>query len=295
MAHFQATASRSCPHLLFQKGRIPTLTLLLTFLATLAGIQMAQAQDGRSILLKTLRYYQSLHSYLGQANVDTLMIDTNGQTVKHVGSSALMKMQRPNKIFIFLENPISSRKIYSDGTQFSVYEASPNQYTTAPTTGTQQDLLTLLRNRGKVIPGYDALYFLTETSLPKELSDIRLKGTSTVNGHSVYVVTGATPAPPTAGKSGATSTTSYWTWWIDRKSYLLYKVETKIPNTVRPVSFGSGVQEVTKNVRGTMIVRYTVSAIKPDATIAPSDFVFTPPKTATQKRTVEDILRGRNN
>jgi outer membrane lipoprotein-sorting protein len=293
MAHFQAAASRPCHQLMFQKGRMLLLTLLLTFLATLSGSRTAQAQDGRSILLKTLHFYQSFHSYLGQSNVDTLMIDTSGQVVKHVGSSSIMKMQRPNKIYLFLQNPTGSRQVYSDGTHFSVYEATPDQYLTVPMTGKDRELLTLLRDQAKVTTGFDALFFLTETSLPKELNSLRVKGSATFNGHPVYIVTGTTTAAPTAGKRGAPGATSYWSWWIDRKSYLLYKVETTTPNVVKQVSFGSGLQQVLKDVKGTMVMRYTVSAIKPDANIAPSDFVFTPPKTAMRKRTVEDVLRGR--
>jgi outer membrane lipoprotein-sorting protein len=293
MPLFQAPALRPISSLILRNGRLLRL-ILLTFMGLLSGIRTAQAQDGRSILLKTLHFYQSFHSYLGQSNVDTLMIDTSGQVVRHVGSSSIMKMQRPNKIYLFLQNSTGSRRVYSDGAHFSVYEATPNQYITVPMTGKDRELLTLLREQGKVITGFDALFFLTETSLPKELNSLRLKGSATFNGHPVYVVTGTTTAAPTAGKRGTPGATSNWTWWIDRKSYLLYKVETVTPNIVKQVSFGSGVQQVMKDVKGTMIMRYTVSAIKPDAGIAPSDFVFTPPKTAMRKRTVEEVLRGRN-
>ena len=88
------------------------LTLLLAVLALLAGIRTAQAQDGRAILLKTLQVYQSFNSYSGQANVDTMMIAPNGQTIKHIGSSSVMKLQRPNKIYLFFQTPIGSRSIY---------------------------------------------------------------------------------------------------------------------------------------------------------------------------------------
>lgn len=293
MAHFQATASRSQPHLPFQNCR-PLRLILLTCVALLSGSRTAQAQDGRAILLKAMHFYHSFHSYMGQANLDTLMLAQNGQTVKHIGSSTALEFQRPNKIYIFLQNPLGSRAIYGDGTHFSVYEATPDQYLTVPMTGKQQDLLTLLRVHGNVVAGFDTLFFLMQTSLPNTLTHIQLQGPSSYNGHPVYVVTGMTNATPAGSKSGAATPASYWTWWIDRSSYLLYKVETKTPNVVKPVSFGAGQQTVIKNIKGTVVMRYTVSGIKPDANLAASDFVFTPPKTAMRRRTVQEVLHGKN-
>ena len=293
MAHFQATASRSYLYLLLRASRLRRLTLLLTAMALLTGARTAQAQDGRTIMLKSMRFYHSFKSYLGQANIDTFMLAQSGKTVKHLGAMTSLKLQRPNKIYVHIENPAGSRTIYSDGLHVSLYEAAPDQYITVPTSGTQQDMLRLMRVHGHVIAGYDTLFFLTQTTLPKELSDIKFKEASTCNGHQVYVVTGTTTAASALNKSGKNLPAvpaSYWTWWIDRNSYLLYKVETVTPNIVRSVSFDSGEKQINKDVRGTLITRYTVSEIKMDANISPSDFVFTPPKTAMRRRTVEEVL-----
>ena len=87
--------------------------------------------------------------------------------------------------------------------------------------------------------------FLTEKNLPKELTNVKVKSTATYNGHPVYIITGTTNATPVVIKTGNTMTTiptSYWTWWIDRTSSLLYKIETMTPNIVKPVSFGTGSQ-----------------------------------------------------
>ena len=294
MAQFQDAASRPYPHPSFRHRSVLHRALFLTVIALLSGIRTAQAQDGRAILLKTLKMYQAFQSYQGQANVDTLMIDLNGQTIKHIGSSTFMKLQRPNKIYLFFQTPIGSRSIYSDGTNFSVYDPSPNQYLTVPTAADMSGLLRLLLTKADVAAGLDPLYFLTETSLPKELTNIKVKSsTTTYNGHPVYVITGVTNANPIVIKNGNTTTTiptSYWTWWIDRNSSLLYKVETSTPNIIKPVSFGSGASRVIKNIKGTLLVRHTVSELKPDANLKPEEFTFVQPKNATRKISPQDVL-----
>jgi outer membrane lipoprotein-sorting protein len=290
MPHFQGVVSRSYPCFRFRNSFLRRSTLLLTLMTLLMGSRMAQAQDGRSILLKTLHYYHSLHSYSGRANVDTLMYSESGQTVKHIGSSSILEMQRPNKLYIFLQSPDGSRSIYSDGTTFNVYETSPDQYITVPLKGKQIDFLHLLRVHSNVVASFDSLYFLLQASLPQELTDIRLKGPSTCNGHPVYVVTGTT----TVTRNGKALLPAYWTWWIDRRSSLLYRVETTTPNIVQEVVLGTEQKPVLKNVKGTLLVRYTVTELKPDVNLASSDFVFTPPKTASRRRTIQELLKSLN-
>ncbi len=293
MAHFQDIDV--CPYSPFplRSTRPLKLTLLFAVLALLSGIRTAQAQDGRAILLKTLKMYQSLTSYSGEANVDTLMVDDKGQTVKHIGSSSVMKFQRPNKIYIFFQTPIGSRRIYSDGANFSVYDPTPNQYLTQPTAPDTDGLLKMLLAKADVAAGLDPLFFLTEKALPKELVDVKVKASTTYNGHPVYIITGTTNVVPIVTKTGNTVTTiptSHWSWWIDRTSALLYKIETVTPNIVKPVSFGTGPARVVKYIKGTLILRHTVSELKPDANVQPKEFVFDRPKTAILKRTAADVL-----
>jgi outer membrane lipoprotein-sorting protein len=293
MTSIQDSCSR--PYSCFQP-RATGLSLRIFCLAVfvlLAGSGAAQAQDGQAILLKTLKLYQSLHSYAGQANVDTMMITPEGQTVKHIGSSTVMKLLKPNKIYLFFQTPIGSRSIYCDGTNFTVYDGTPNQYLTVPAPTDTDGLLNVLLSRADVAAGLDPLFFLTRKSLPKELSDVKVKGSTTFNGHPCYIVTGTTNAKPVVIKSGNTITTipsSYWAWWIDRTSFLLYKVETRTPNIVKPVSFGTGPQHTVRNVKGTLMLRHTVSEIKPDTNLQAGDFVFKPPMRAVRRQSVQDIL-----
>lgn len=288
MPHFYGAASPQYPYPVMRSGRLLRPILILTLLALMAGSRTAQAQDGRSILLKTLHYYHSLHSYVGRANIDTLMFAQNGETLKHIGACSILEMQRPSKLYVSLQSPDGSRSIYSDGTTFSVYEASPDLYTTVPMAGKQTDILQMMRVYAGVSADFDALFFLVQTSLPKDLSDIQLKGTSTCNGHPVFVVTGTTHV---AG-SGKTLLPAYWSWFIDRSSFLLYRVETKTPNIVKSVMLGTELKPFVRDVKGTLLIRYTVSELKPDANISSSDFVFTPPKTASPRRTLQEFLKS---
>ncbi|MCW3054982.1 MAG: putative periplasmic protein [Chthonomonadales bacterium] len=295
MAHFQDTTARPHSYLLCRDGKLLVRALLLSMIALLSGIGAVQAQetDGRALLLKTLTLYQKFNSYSGQANVDTIMVDSTGQTIKHIGSSSVMKLQRPNKIYIFFQTPIGSRSIYSDGANFSVFDPTPNQYLTVPTAPNTEGLLQLLLTRADVAAGLDPLYFLTQKTLPAELVNVKIKASTTFNGHQVYVITGTTNVKPVVMKSGNTITTiptSYWTWWIDRTSSLLYKVETRTPNIIKPVSFGNGATRTVKNVKGTLIMRHTVTEVKPDANLKADEFVFNKPKTATAKVTAQDLL-----
>ena len=294
MAPFQDTASCTNPHPLFRADKPLRSTLVLTLFALLLGTQKAQAQDGRTVLMKTAQTYQQFTSYSGQANVDTMMMDAKGVAIKHIGSSSVMKLVKPNKIYIFFQTPIGSRSIYSDGTNFSVYDATPNQYLTIPAPTTLNGLLKTLLTRADVAAQLDPLYFLTQAALPKDLSNLKIKTSTTYNGHPVYVVTGTTNATPIVVKKGNTTTTiptSYWTWWIDRSNSLLYKIETSTPNIVKPVSFGTGVTREVRNIKGTLLVRHTVTDLKPDANINQQEFVFAQPKTATRKQTIQDVLK----
>ena len=296
MALFQDIDSCPYPRSLFRSGRPRHLALILTALALFVGTGSAQAQDARSILAKMMQLYQALNSYSGQANVDTMMIAQNGQTIKHIGLSSVMKLQKPNKIFLYFQTPVGSRNIYCDGVNFSVYDSTPNQFLTVPAPSDTVGLLKMLLARADVAAGLDPLFFLTQKNLPKELSSLKVKASATYNGHPVYIITGTTNATPVVFKSGNTTTTvptSYWTWWIDRTSSLLYKIETMTPNIVKPVSFGSGASRTVKNVKGTLVLRHTVSELKPDANIAPSEFVFKAPKSATRKQSAQDLLNNK--
>ena len=293
MAHFQELTPRPHSHPRFRAGMSLRLTLVLTLLALVMETVTAQAQDGRAILLKTLQVYQQFVSYSGSANVDTMMLDSTGKAIKHIGSSSVMKLVKPNKIYIFFQTPIGSRKIYSDGVNFSVYDATPNQYITIPGPTTMNGLLQTLLTRADVAAQLDPLYFLTQKKLPPTLTNIKVKSSAMYNGHPVYIVTGTTDPVPIVIKKGKSVTiiqTSYWTWWIDRSTSLLYKIETKTPNIIKPVSFGTGTARYTKDIRGTLLVRHTVSDLKPDANVSAEEFAFTQPKASTRKQTVADII-----
>jgi len=270
MAHFQYTVSLPSSRL----DRSLRLPALLTLLLLLTGIGKAQAQDGRAILLKTLKAYQALHSYSGEATVAMTIVPPKG-TAFTGRSSSFMAFQRPNKIHLRLASTHSSRNIYSDGTTLSVYDVATNQYHTVPVAGKQADLVPLLAAEG-VSSNLDPLFFLFAKILPQELTNVHLKSsTEYFGGHPVYVVTGTTITPAGKSKSSPTITlgpTSSWAWWIDRQSFLVYRVETVTPNSA------------VRYFRGNLVVRHSVLKLQANPVLPASEFVFTPPPNSVGKQ-----------
>jgi len=250
------------------------LTALLTMIGLLTGVGTAQAQDARAILLKTLKAYQALNTYSGEATVAMTIRPQQGTAFTGKSSSA-MTFQRPNKIHIRLASTHSSRNIYSDGANLSVYEVATNQYHTVPMASRQGDLLALLAGEG-VNSNLDPLYFLVGKGLPQDLTNIQLKEAAAyLGGQPVYIITGTTHTPANKSKSSPTITlgaTSSWTWWIDRRSFLIYQVETRTPNSV------------VRFFKGTLTIRHSVVKVQSNPVIPASEFVFTPPPNAVRKQ-----------
>jgi len=268
MTHFQDTVLPNPTR--FERSL--HLSALLTLLLLLAGGGTAQAQDGRAILLKTRKAYQALNSYSGEAAV-TLTIRTPQGTAFTGKSSSTMSFQRPNKIHLLVVSTHSSRNIYSDGTTLSTYDLATNHYHTVPMAGKQGDLLALLA-REDVTSNLDPLYFLCGKSLPQELTNIQLKDAAAHLGdHPVYIIKGMIRTP--AGTSNANITlgpTSSWTWWIDRRSYLIYQVETTTPNST------------VGNFNGVLTIRHSVVKLQSNPVIPISEFDFIPPLNAVRKQ-----------
>ncbi|MCW3053365.1 MAG: putative periplasmic protein [Chthonomonadales bacterium] len=268
MAHFQDTVLPNPTR--FERSL--HLSALLTLLLLLAGGGTAQAQDGRTILLKTRKAYQALNSYSGEAAV-ALTIRTQQGGAFTGKSSSTMSFQRPNKIHILVASTHSSRNIYSDGTTMSSYDLATNQYHTVPMAGKQGDLLALLA-REDVTSNLDPLYFLCGKSLPQDLTNIQRKEAAAYLGdHPVYIITGTIRTP--TGKSSSTihlGPTSSWTWWIDRQSFLIYQVETTTPNST------------VGNFNGVLTIRHSVVKLQSNPVIPASEFDFTPPPNAARKK-----------
>jgi hypothetical protein len=78
-----------------------------------------------------------------------------------------------------------TRNIYQDGTNFTVFDALPNQYARVPAAPDMPGTLRLLFTRAQMLVGLDPLYFYSIGKLPKSLTGLKGKGSANLNGHPV--------------------------------------------------------------------------------------------------------------
>jgi hypothetical protein len=277
--------------------KVLALSLLLIGGLVATTIRTAHAQqDGIALLSKVMSAYQKLSSYAGEANVDTILLGPKGEIIKQVGSSSVMKYVKPNKLRLNFSTSAGTRTIWSDGTTLWVYDGMPNLYTVGPSAPTLTAMLPLLLVRADVAAGMDPLFFLSQNTMPTELINVKLKGTGVFNGHQVYIVTGVTNIKPKVirmldGRQ-LTVPTSYWTWWIDRRTFLLHKIETATPHVTKQLMVKVGNREVPRTIVGTMLLRHTVSSSKPNTPLAPNEFVFRAPPSSMEKKAIPDFLKA---
>jgi outer membrane lipoprotein-sorting protein len=289
----RARREYACVSRLFRRcGGILAAAVLLVFAA-----ECATAQDGRALLMQTLKAYHALSSYACTSSVSTIF-SSQGKPLQIRSVTTEMEVKRPNKLKLTLTQPGGTVIITSDGTTLIVYNVPANQYTRGPAATTLEGLLPLLFVRAHVIAALDPLYFFSRNQLPGDLTALKKKGSGTVNGRPVTIVEGIQRSPArllkgTNGKSlQLPAETRYWTWWIDTKTHLFAKIETETRNLPMRVNVRQGKKIVPRQITVTNLLRYVLSESKPDGAAADSLFVFTPPAGATEFKSAADILKG---
>ncbi len=287
---------------------VPFLIVLTASAAT-----RAQGQDARAALQKVLETYQKLNSYDGKASAE-LSVVSNGKTLQTLSAiSTQLRVRRPNLLTLNVSTAKGSHDIYCDGRKFIVYDGLHNAYSSAPAVATLSEMVVPLARRGGIRGEADPLYFLTAKTLPNTLTDLKFLPPGSVNGIAVNIITGtthsvlrgspagkanpATTPNKTTPKAGAKEVdpkanveTLYWTWYIDKKTNLLHKIEmhTDIKTvTVRGKQNG-------KMVERTMPVRYELRHVivdaQPNPTLSDTVFTFRPPAGATQMKETSELL-----
>ena len=271
-------------------------TGLFVFLLSVALVPSAKAQDAQGVLQKMVKAYTDLSSYDGTANVDTRILYKD-KPLQERASTARMQIKRPNKFHLDITSPQGGREIYSDGKAFFVYDTLNHQYIRSTAPADMQAMLTLLLQRAGISANLDPLYFMGMKVLPKELSGFKLKS-DTLNGHPVFVVTGTTHTAPLTvkTKSGKSvtipSATRYWTWWVDKTTYLMHKMESRSTEQKMQVGVRQGKKVVPTTIPVIQVIRNSVVEVKPNAPLADNLFTFIPPQGATERRSVEEIIKG---
>lgn len=274
----------------------------LMVISILLSADTAQAQDARAILQKVARAYKDLTSYEGAATVDLKIIgnegDSRGKTLQTQSLYALLKFKKPNKITLEMTAPTGSRSIYSDGKDFYVYDALNRQYLRDATPATSKELLSLLLRRAGIQTALDPLYFLTDGSLPSELGQMKVTGSKKLNGRDTIILTGVTRAPRKTEKmpNGQTvvrpATTRVWTWWVDKQDHLLRRVEVRTDSLQARYPVQQGKKVVLRQIAVYHLSRHTVAEAKPNSNINDAVFTFNKPANASEKKTLQDLLKG---
>jgi len=229
--------------------------------------------DARTILLKSLRTYYRMSSYNGRANADTLVLTTDGKTLRQIGTAVEIKYKRPNKLRIDFTTPIGSRIVWSNAIDLGVYDPLSRKFWIVPSAPNMDTMLPLLEKTAQIGTLFDPLYGLSRQTLPSQLNGFILKKKSTFNGHPVYVVSANLKASPS----------SEWTWWIDVNTSLILKVEQLQRNIVQEIPYVEDGKQLTKNITINLMMRSVISDARPNAQIADGDFSFKPPAGATPR------------
>src|SRR5579862_5386053 len=133
-------------------GVVPIAAMLLLW------VGRATAQDGRAVLMQTIKAYHALQSYECTSGVSTSFL-YQGKPIQQQSVTTDMKVKRPNKLKLTLSQPRGTTIVTSDGTNLIVYNALSNQYTRGPSAPTMEGLLPLLVQRAQIIAILDPLSF----------------------------------------------------------------------------------------------------------------------------------------
>lgn len=275
--------------------------IALAVFGVLVG-NIAHAQDGRALMQKVVKSYQNLDSYDGTATVDIKIIGKQGayknKALRTQSLYAILKFKKPNKLMLQMSAPSGTRKVYSDGKDFYVYDESNNQYTRDPAPRNTKEMGLVLLRRAGIIAALDPLYFLTEAALPKELQNLKVVGTQKVNGRATVKVTGVTRTSRMERKLSdgrkvvLPATNRKWTWWIDRQDNLIRRVEARDENIQVGVPKRQGEKVIAERVAAYSLSRHNVATVKPNGVSDEAAFRFDPPKNAALKKSLQELLQG---
>jgi outer membrane lipoprotein-sorting protein len=220
-----------------------------------------------------------MQSYAGKSSVDSVLVSAEtGKILQQTGSTGQMYFRRPNRLRLDYTAPVGSRTVWSNATEIGVLDRLIAKYWTVPPQPNMEALLPVLYKQANTAACFDPLYGISKGTLPSRLGSFKLKGSGVLNGHQVLIVSAVLQ-----GKRP-----SEWTWWIDKKSFLLYKVEqqaTGLSQKYRVVQDGI---ETLKSRPVTLVLRCIFSGVTPNAAVTDDLFDFKPPAGATPQITPPD-------
>lgn len=256
-----------------------TTAILLGAVCALSG--EARAQDGPTILRKMRAAYAALHSYSHEASVTVAV--RSGESSEVTGNTGVVRFQRPNRLYVSVSAPQTGTFVSaSNGREQVLYRSKTNQYERRPAPATLEAAIRSLTDIYVDTTMLDPLYFLQGKELPPTVTGLKAKGRANVNGVPCYVVEATARARTITGAVG----TQRITFWVDRKTYLLRRMQMTyagVPISVPVVSIQNGKRVMS---RRQMIFSGTISEVIQDIQVNPrldeSAFTYAMPKGATE-------------
>jgi len=241
----------------------------------------ALAQDGPTIMRRLRSAYAALTSYAHQTSVTVAL--RGDQYDQVAGNTGVTRYRKPNRLYVSVTNPQSGTLVSaSNGREQIIYRSKWNQFERRPAPATLAAAIKSLAAIEVDTSLLDPLYFLQGKALPPTVTDVVTRGTASVNGVSCYVVVGTIRSRARV------------TFWVDRKSYLLRKMQVvynDLPITV-PIPRLKNGKRVTERRR--ILFRGTISEVIQEIQINPplddSAFNFVVPKGAIE-RNLDRLLK----
>lgn len=270
------------------------MKLVLSVLLTSLLAPQVQAQDANAVMQKMIATYQTLSSYEGQANALESMQTPSNIKVNSLASNVKMFYSKPNRLALQFSTRQGGLEVYSDGAQFTAFSAATRTYFTEPTAPNLKEMLKLI-NRAAIAAALDPLYFMSVGKIPSNVTNLKMLPSAKINDRPCFVVSAKStnqirdPKNPKVTRT----TVSYWTWWIDKQTNTLNRIETKIPGVKKIMIREVNKKRVQQPVTVTVIVRQTITNVKLNGNISDSNFKFTVPPDAIKAKTTDEILSGK--
>jgi outer membrane lipoprotein-sorting protein len=251
-------------------------TVLFLLLAPGLG---ARAQDGPAIMRKVQAAYAALKSFK-----EVTGLTETQRPGRTLGTTAEFRFLRPNFYFLTLTNPASGTTTLTiNAREMIIYNNSINAYQKRAVSPGKKVVLP------SGVP--DPIFFLQGGKAEAVVSGLKAGGTTTLNGIPCYLVTGSIPIK---GVSGATRRV---TFWVDSKSYLLWKVRDEvkgIPVAVRVPVMKNG-KRVSGIARGRVDItrNLVIHEMLSNPPLKAPDFNFTIPKGAVEQNLEKYLKSGR--
>ena len=261
----------------------------------------ANAQSGAEVMKKLMKTYQGLQSYQSAANADQIIaLAKDNRTITQDASSVQFDFKKQNKLKLNFTTSKGGKLVYCDGAKITSYDSGALRYSIYPTGSSMKETRDTLGNKLKISSVFDPLFFLSGVPLPGNLVNFALKKTETMNGRKTLVLTGElrTASQTITLKNGKKSvnpaSTAFWTWWIDEGTYLLSKLEMRVNNIPQVVVMADKKdknKKIYRQITTNLIVRQSISGVKPNPSIDDKLFVFTPPAGSIEVKTTEDTIK----